>query len=219
MPQHHMVLPHYMGRSTELSFENKDSEQDHQKQTTVDFYSSLSPQQDIPLLLPQEAGGLPDLNIETSSPSMNHHFLNKPVEIQRSLMDSLTQYAETYGSLDEFGFLDEFGDLGHPREAAIDAPAYMKTSDDWLETEPESNHVVAVNDVKEIGPITTSNCQVSYLSCPTFTRSSHLFIINPFANNEYILTIIHNNIPNFYPIAFISESYVCKHMSAWWIYR
>ncbi|XP_022156371.1 phospholipase D zeta 2-like isoform X2 [Momordica charantia] len=160
MPQHHMVLPHYMGRSTELSFENKDSEQDHQKQTTVDFYSSLSPQQDIPLLLPQEAGGLPDLNIETSSPSMNHHFLNKPVEIQRRLMDSLTQYAETYGSLDEFGFLDEFGDLGHPREAAIDAPAYMKTSDDWLETEPESNHVVAVNDVKEIGPITTSNCQV-----------------------------------------------------------
>lgn len=166
MPQHHMVLPHYMGRSTELSFENKDLEQSHQKQTTEDLYSSLSPQEDIPLLMPQEAGGHPDSDMGTNSLSMNHNFFNKPVEIQRSVMDSLqthnveplTRYEETNGLLDEFGFLDEFG----ARESTIVTPAYMKTSDDWLETEHESKHLVAINEVQEIGPLTSSNCQVSY---------------------------------------------------------
>lgn len=163
-----MVLPHYMGKSTELSFENKDTEQDHQKQITEDFFSSISPQEDIPLLMPQEVGGLPDSNMETNSLSMNDNFLNKPMEIQRSVVDSfqaydvepLTQYEQTNGLLDEFGFLDEFGAFGHPREDPIDTPAYVKTSYDWLETEHESNHVVSINEVKEIGPLTTGNCQV-----------------------------------------------------------
>lgn len=167
MPQHDMVLPHYMGRSTELSFKSKGSEQDHQKQNTEDFFFSSSPQEDIPLLMPQEVGGLPDSNME------RHSQMNKQMEIQSSAMDSfqaynvesLTQYEQANGLFDEFGFLDEFGDFGLSREATTaDTPPYMKTSDDWLETEHESNHVVAVNEVKEIGPLTTTNCQVTYTS-------------------------------------------------------
>ncbi|KAG7030138.1 Phospholipase D zeta 1, partial [Cucurbita argyrosperma subsp. argyrosperma] len=162
MPQHDMVLPHYMGRSTELSVKNKGSEQDHQKQNTEDFFFSSSPQEDIPLLMPQDVGGLPDSNIQRNSQ------MNKQMEIQSSAMDSFqaynvessTQYEQANGLFDEFGFLDEFGDFGLSRAATTDTPPYMKTSDDWLETVHESNHVVAVNEVKEIGPLTTTNCQV-----------------------------------------------------------
>ncbi|KGN60969.1 phospholipase D zeta 2 [Cucumis sativus] len=166
MPQHDMVLPHYMGKRTELSFKNTDSEQDHQKQTTDDHFSSLSPQDDIPLLMPQETGGLPDSNEQTNNLS-NHNSFNQPMEIGRSGTGSFqaynaepwTQFEQTNGLLDEFGFLDEFGAFGHLREATFDTPPYMKNSNDWLETERKSNHV-AINEVNEIGPLTSSNCQV-----------------------------------------------------------
>lgn len=185
MPQHDMVLPHYMGRSTELSLKNNDSEQDHQRQTTDDFFSSLSPQEDIPLLMPPEIGGLPDSNVQTNSLCMNHNFFNQPMEIRSSVMDSfqaynvepLTQFEQTNGLLDEFGFLDEFGSFGHLREATIDTPPYMKTSNDWLETEHESNHVVAINEAKEIGPLTTINCQVSCLSMILFERQLRILCL------------------------------------------
>ncbi|TYJ96493.1 phospholipase D zeta 2-like [Cucumis melo var. makuwa] len=167
MPQHDMVLPHYMGKRTELSFKNTDSEQDHQKQTTDDLFSSLSPQDDIPLLMPQEAGGLPDSNEQTNNLSMQHNSFNQPMEIGKSVTGSfqaynaepLTQIEQTNGLLDDFGFLDEFGAFGHLREPTFDTPPYMKNSNDWLETECESNHV-AINEVSEIGPLTSSNCQV-----------------------------------------------------------
>ena len=76
--------------------------------------------------------------------------------------EPLTQIEQTNGLLDDFGFLDEFGAFGHLREPTFDTPPYMKNSNDWLETECESNHV-AINEVSEIGPLTSSNCQVSHL--------------------------------------------------------
>ncbi|KAG6599213.1 Phospholipase D zeta 2, partial [Cucurbita argyrosperma subsp. sororia] len=54
-----------------------------------------------------------------------------------------------------------------------DTPPYMKTSDDWLETVHESNHVVAVNEVKEIGPLTTTNCQWSAGTSKNQKQASH----------------------------------------------
>ncbi|KAI3939506.1 hypothetical protein MKW92_032301, partial [Papaver armeniacum] len=61
MPQQHMVIPHYMGRSEEIEAEIKEVEESHMGIDRQDSFSrSSSP--DIPLLLPQEADGLDDVN-------------------------------------------------------------------------------------------------------------------------------------------------------------
>lgn len=55
MPQHHMVLPHYMGRSREIEVESKTTELQWKDLNGQDAFPSGSPPEDIPLLLPQEA--------------------------------------------------------------------------------------------------------------------------------------------------------------------
>nr|XP_009790304.1 PREDICTED: phospholipase D p1-like isoform X2 [Nicotiana sylvestris] len=55
MPQHHMVLPHYMGRSREVEAETKTAELKPEDLNGQDPFPSGSPPEDIPLLLPQEA--------------------------------------------------------------------------------------------------------------------------------------------------------------------
>ncbi|XP_022719474.1 phospholipase D zeta 2 isoform X2 [Durio zibethinus] len=56
MPQHHMVLPHYMG-NREINIESK-GEVNQKDLSRQDSFSSRSPFEDIPLLLPQESDGL-----------------------------------------------------------------------------------------------------------------------------------------------------------------
>ncbi|KAK4378885.1 hypothetical protein RND71_000747 [Anisodus tanguticus] len=63
MPQHHMVLPHYMGRNREVEIESKTAEPNSKDLNGQDPFPSGSPPEDIPLLLPQEA----DCDEEVSS--------------------------------------------------------------------------------------------------------------------------------------------------------
>lgn len=62
MPQHHMVLPHYMGRSREIEVKSETADLNSEDLNGQDPFPSGSPPEDIPLLLPQEAdcdeGGL-----------------------------------------------------------------------------------------------------------------------------------------------------------------
>ncbi|XP_060966950.1 phospholipase D zeta 1 [Cannabis sativa] len=60
MPHHHMVIPHYMGKSREIDIENKTAEDKRNDFAQHNSFSSLSALQDIPLLLPQESDGLLD---------------------------------------------------------------------------------------------------------------------------------------------------------------
>lgn len=55
MPQHHMVLPHYMGRSRQVEAETKTAELKPEDLNGQDPFPSGSPPEDLPLLLPQEA--------------------------------------------------------------------------------------------------------------------------------------------------------------------
>lgn len=57
MPQHHMVLPHYMGKSSDIDINMKISEVNPEEMSRNSF-SSETPPDDIPLLLPHEANGL-----------------------------------------------------------------------------------------------------------------------------------------------------------------
>ncbi|KAG9129798.1 hypothetical protein Leryth_016007 [Lithospermum erythrorhizon] len=58
MPQHHMVLPHYMGRSTETDIQNINHRLEGRGISREDSFSSLSPPDDVPLLMPPEANGI-----------------------------------------------------------------------------------------------------------------------------------------------------------------
>lgn len=67
MPQHHMVIPHYLWNSRELEVEKKSF--DNSRGTTVqDSFSRGSSFHDIPLLLPQEADGQ---DAENEGPKLN----------------------------------------------------------------------------------------------------------------------------------------------------
>ncbi|KAL7252141.1 hypothetical protein ACSBR1_013899 [Camellia fascicularis] len=57
MPQHHMVIPHYMGGSEEMEVQTHVGN-DHKDIRMQDSFSSWSSFQDVPLLLPREADGL-----------------------------------------------------------------------------------------------------------------------------------------------------------------
>ncbi|GFZ13972.1 phospholipase D P1 [Actinidia rufa] len=57
MPQHHMVIPHYMSESREMDVQINVGN-DHKDIKRQDSFSSRSSYQDVPLLIPQEAEGL-----------------------------------------------------------------------------------------------------------------------------------------------------------------
>lgn len=149
-----MVLPHYMGKSREIDIENKISE----NQTDINrqnSFSSQSPLQDIPLLLPREADGLavPNLDQENSLHT-NHNLLDHP---NRSKVEVLFPDKQRNGSVEELDFTD------HQRNINLNTEdeSSMTISDEWWENQDESNPNVAVDDCGEVGPHTACHCQVT----------------------------------------------------------
>nr|XP_015875057.2 phospholipase D zeta 1-like [Ziziphus jujuba var. spinosa] len=153
MPHHHMVLPHYMGKSREIDIENNNSE----NQTDIsrqNSFSSQSPLQDIPLLLPQEADGLavPNLDQENSLQA-NHNLLDHP---NGTKVEALVPDEQINGSVGDLDFTD------HQRNINLnmEEDSSMTVSDEWWENQEESYHNAAVHDCGEVGPRIACHCQV-----------------------------------------------------------
>lgn len=154
MPHHHMVLPHYMGKSREIDIENNNSE----NQTDIsrqNSFSSQSPLQDIPLLLPQEADGLavPNLDQENSLQA-NHNLLDHP---NGTKVEALVPDEQINGSVGDLDFTD------HQRNINLnmEEDSSMTVSDEWWENQEESYHNAAVHDCGEVGPRIACHCQVT----------------------------------------------------------
>lgn len=64
MPQHHMVLPHYLGRTSGLDIKRRTSVVNFEKLSEKGSFSPKSPPENIPLLLPHEASVPDDIIIE-----------------------------------------------------------------------------------------------------------------------------------------------------------
>lgn len=168
MPHHCMVLPHYMGRSREIDIKHENSEENQKGISRQESFSSLSPLEDIPLLLPQEADGLAASNVgsKLNGLHMNHSLLDQPTGVIGNF-SSTFQDPEVEASVADTqikGFVNDLDSLDLQSE--IDSNAVpecgMKTSDEWWETPKEGNHAVAGNDC--IGPRTACRVQVSYTS-------------------------------------------------------
>ncbi|BBH06514.1 phospholipase D P1 [Prunus dulcis] len=142
MPQHHMVIPHYMGRSREIDVEKKNKEE---------TLNSFSPSQDIPLLLPQEADGLnaPIVDKKPSALDLNHNLLDQPTD-------------DLYADMQMEGFVDDLHSMDLKSETNLNmvAQSGLTTSNEGLESPEEHDHAVAADDYGQIGPRTACHCQV-----------------------------------------------------------
>lgn len=144
MPHHHMVIPHYMGKSKEMDIDGKKDEDNRKKIDRQDSFSSQSPMQDIPLLLPQEAGG----EVTSSGDHINSSE-NSPLSSQNLERETLVSDNQ------KKGFQDEDIPFNLGAQYVVDA------LDDWWETSEGTNDTTTL-EYGQVGPRTTCHCQVSY---------------------------------------------------------
>lgn len=150
MPQHHMVLPHYLGRSSEKDIEKKSKEENQNGISRENSFSSLSPVQNIPLLLPQEDGlDAPIENQKLSAVNLNHNLFDQPADD----LDPDTQIK---------GFTDDLHSTDLKTEANLNnlTQSGSTTSDESSESSEGGDHAVAADDYGQIGPRTACHCQV-----------------------------------------------------------
>lgn len=148
MPQHHMVIPHYMGRSREIDIENKRIEENQDGIHRENSFSSLTPLQDIPLLLPQEADGVDAPSVDQKLSSMNPR------------VEALDPDTQMNGLIDDLYSMD----LESGTNINLVAQSGLTTSNEWSESSEEGDHAVAADDCGQTGPRTACKCQVSNAS-------------------------------------------------------
>lgn len=144
MPHHHMVIPHYMGRSREIDIDDEKDEDNKKKIDRHDSFSSQSPLQDIPLLLPQEADGAVTSNGDHRNFSESSPLLSQNLEGETLVSDN-----------EKKGFQDEVVPFNFGPQCTVDA------IDGWGET-PKGTNDATTLEYGQVGPRTTCHCQVSY---------------------------------------------------------
>ncbi|KAG2721387.1 hypothetical protein I3843_02G066000 [Carya illinoinensis] len=162
MPQQHMVIPHYMGKSREIEVESKNV-QNHSDLRRQDSFSARSSLQDIPLLLPQEADGL-----DSGEPKLNRldlSNLDQPSKVSSGLSFSFRKSKiEAVGPDTPLkGFVDNFESLDHHEKLLSDRVAQpgMKSSDpDWWETQERGDQGGFADESGQVGPRVSCRCQV-----------------------------------------------------------
>lgn len=158
MPQHHMVIPHYMGRSRDVEIQRKDGEDNPEGMKRQDSFSSRSSFQDIPLLLPQDSGGLdgshegPKSNGMDINTTKSVSFKIEPVTIDTPMK----------------GFVDDSNSSQPPLKPSVDVSTQKrdKTSDpEWWETQERGDQCGSMDERGQVGPRTSCHCQVCCIGC------------------------------------------------------
>ncbi|KAA8548972.1 hypothetical protein F0562_000656 [Nyssa sinensis] len=163
MPQHHMVIPHYMGRSREREIESKKVGDNYGDIKRQDSFSSRSSFQDIPLLMPQEADGTDASNGDSKLYGMDEARDLQTCEGSRSPFSFRKFKMEPLVSdMPMKGFVDDLDTLDHRWELSSDVKVQpsMKTVDkEWWETQERGN-LVSADETGQVGPRVPCRCQV-----------------------------------------------------------
>ena len=169
MPHHHMVLPHYMGRSREIDVDNKKTEENPNGIDRQDSFSSLSPLQDnIPLLLPQESDGLPDPHSEPTLNGLpkNLSLIDQPTDLPKdSSLSCQNQEVDPPVHPAMKGLVDDLdlADLQSETNPSMDTRSETTSSDDWWDNLDErKQNPSAADGCGEVGPRSDCRCQVNY---------------------------------------------------------
>ena len=165
MPQHHMVIPHYMGISREMDVEKKNVEKKYKDSKEIDSFSSRSSFQDIPLLLPQEPDGLDSPN-EESKLNSSVNLLDQPTRANKSISFSFRK-SKTEPVLDMpmKGFVDDLDTLDLKGKMSSDVmaqPGMRMSHREWWETQERGNQVLSADETGQVGPCIPCRCQVGY---------------------------------------------------------
>lgn len=166
MPQHHMVIPHYLGRSREIQIASRNID-NHRVLKREDSFSSSSQDQDIPLLLPQESDGL---DTHEGDQKLNgvisfSHQLDKPRRISGGLPFSFRKAKIVAVGPDTpmKGFVDDL-DSEHDREKmSLDRVAHIdlqSTNPEWWETQERGDQGGFAEESGQVGPLASCRCQV-----------------------------------------------------------
>ncbi|CAJ2662269.1 unnamed protein product [Trifolium pratense] len=165
MPQHHMVIPHYLG-SNETPNEIQDNVNDKAFKRE-DSFSSCCQDQDIPLLLPQEPVGLdfpPGLPKPNGRNSSQHNH-DKPRRIRTGLPFSFrrAKVAAVGPDTPMKGFVDDLDSehyhekMPHDRVSHVDS---QNTDLEWWDTQERDDQGGFADESGQIGPRASCRCQV-----------------------------------------------------------
>lgn len=165
-----MVLPHYMGRSSEINIKSTNAEENHQGHSRHNSFSSESPLDDIPLLLPQEADQQSsfDLDHKPNGPHAHRNHHAKPsVACESLLLTFLKSKADdSVKDTQMKGFVDEVDCLECERENLPEVAQFSTILvDEQRETSDEGDDDVATGD-GQVGPRVTCQCQVDIQDSP-----------------------------------------------------
>ncbi|KAF3589228.1 hypothetical protein F2Q69_00031417 [Brassica cretica] len=148
MPQHHMVIPHYMGRQEESDTECKNDEDSIRGIRRDDSFSSGSSLQDIPLLLPQEP-------VDEDGSSRGHkangtNSRNGPFSFRKSKIEP------GVGDTPMRGFVDDRNGLHLP----VAKRGSNSIDSEWWETQERGYQVGSPDETGQVGPRTSCRCQI-----------------------------------------------------------
>lgn len=166
LPQHHMVIPHYLGKSTEIEFSNKNNYDNHKEIKRNDSFSSPSSFQDVPLLMPQEANGLDAVKIEPKLNGFNtlHDLHGQPSRPSRnSFCFRKSKIEPLIPDMPMRGFVDDLDTLDLQSEffSHVMQPGSEVSETEWWETQERGDQVVSADEIGQVGPRVSCRCQVS----------------------------------------------------------
>ena len=159
MPQHHMVIPHYMGKS-KAKFEGKIQTENHRQLERQDSFSSPLSAQDIPLLVPQEGEEHQTLNgfhkediFQNASGNARRTEQNVSFSLRRDKSESFNS------DMPMKGFVDEMDSIHHKKNFEI-----MSQDQEWWETQERRGQIISSDEIGQVGPCTPCHCQVCFFA-------------------------------------------------------
>lgn len=164
MPQQHMVLPHYMGRSKEMEIEKNVVTINENHFGRQDSFSSQSPLEDIPLLLPHEAT---DHDASTTYEKINgldsdECQLNQTPGMPLNLLSNLkSRNVILWPQVEAFQRTLDFTYSQYKTENEEGEDSDLAVSDDWWETQEQYFQDVSTDETGQIGSRSSCRCQVT----------------------------------------------------------
>ncbi|XP_009417749.2 phospholipase D zeta 1 isoform X1 [Musa acuminata AAA Group] len=160
VPQHHMVIPHYMG-SREMNHQNDKQNAIPEDVGKHTFSRSC---QDIPLLLPHEPDGTATTNSDKVhgldricglSEHPNKTSQSQPVSLIKTKIEHSVQ------DMQMKGFIDDYSYPKTQREQDFNMFVQPPIQNaDWWVTHERGSQVVSTDESRQVGPRTPCRCQV-----------------------------------------------------------
>lgn len=167
MPQHHMVIPHYMGKNKDANVESKIQSENHGDLKRQDSFSVRFSPRDIPLLLPQEgdeqqvSNGDHKLHGEDTFQSLPRNSRRSGQNINFSFCRNKDEHSTS--DMPMRGFVDDLVST-HSQKKHTDVVTQPAVQDqEWWETQERSGQIISSDEAGQVGPCTPCQCQVGCL--------------------------------------------------------